>query len=256
MTKILAQANFLKGFFRNREFAIKPRQPVYKKILSFLFLLVVAIGIWFYIDEQQTIFFASSLQQNSDKKALSLQHSNNELQEKITALQKHISMLSSGAKLQEQTMEHLQEIITKQQDDIYTLRSELSFYQGVMTSVSKSRGLAVQGLYIEETTYPRRYNFKLLLTHIVKNDKLATGKLSILLEGLQSDVIKTIDVQDLSVSDSLPLTFEFRNFERITGSILLPEGFTPHRVIVKLYLKGGTSVTTKRIFDWLKAIVH
>lgn len=254
MIKIFSQNPLLKRFFSNRQFSIKPYQPVYEMVLIILAFLAIPACSWFYINKDQETFFASSLYQDQDK--ITLQRSHHQLQEKATTLQKRITMLSSETNLQKQTMEHLQEVITKQQDDLYTLRSELSFYQGVMTSVSESRGLAVQGLYIEKTSYPRRYDFKLLLTHITKNDKLATGKLSILLEGLQSGIIKTIDINELPVSDGLPLTFEFSNFERITGSILIPEDFTPHRVIVQLYLKEDTAITTKQIFDWLKVIVH
>lgn len=244
----------LKRFFNSQGFSIKPHQSWYKRTLISLACLAVAVWTWFYINVDQATFVASSLYQDRDK--IALQRSNYESQETIDTLQKSIIMLNSEARLHEQTMEHLQEAITKQQDDMYTLRSELSFYQGVMTSISKSRGLAVQGLYIEKTTYPRRYDFKLLLTHIAKNDKLVAGKLSILLEGVQSEIIKTIDIQELSVPDSLPLTFEFSNFERITGSIFLPEDFVPHRVIVQLHSKEGSFNTVKRVFDWLKVIVH
>jgi hypothetical protein len=110
-------------------------------------------------------------------------------------------------------------------------------------------------LRIEETSQPRSYYFKLILTHVSKSDKMAAGRLSILLEGVQDDTPRTIDIRQLTLSKSLSLVFKFRSFERIEGSIVLPEGFVAHRVIVRARQEGKRTTPEKeRIFDWTEAM--
>ena len=114
-----------------------------------------------------------------------------------------------------------------------------------------------QGLHIEETSQPRSYYFKLILTHVSKSDKMAAGRLSILLEGVQDDTPRTIDIREITLSDSLSLVFKFSSFERIEGSIVLPEGFVAHRVIVRARQEGKkTTPEMERIFDWTKAMAY
>jgi hypothetical protein len=51
------------------------------------------------------------------------------------------------------------------------------------------------------------------------------------------------------------LAFKFRSFERIEGSIMLPEGFVAHRVIVRARQEGKKTTPEKeRIFDWTEAM--
>ena len=70
---------------------------------------------------------------------------------------------------------------------------------------------------------------------------MAAGRLSILLEGVQDDIPKTIDIRQLTLSKSLSLVFKFRSFERLEGSIMLPDGFVAHRVIVRARQDGKKS---------------
>ena len=87
---------------------------------------------------------------------------------------------------------------------------------------------------------------------------MVAGKLSILLEGVQGDnTAKTIDIRELTLSESLSLNFKFGNFERIEGSIMLPENFIVHRVIVRAHQDGKLKTTEiERVFDWLQAMSH
>jgi hypothetical protein len=124
-----------------------------------------------------------------------------------------------------------------------------------MSSAGEFKGLNIQGLRIKKTSQPRSYYFSLILTHVSKSDKIAAGKLSILLEGIQDDTPRAIDIRELTLSKSLPLAFKFSSFERIEGSITLPDGFVVHRMIVRARQEGKkTTPEMERIFDWTKAM--
>lgn len=238
-----------------RKLVIKHHSPLHIFAVIVASCTVIAVTVWVYLDESQWSYIMSSL--SEAKKSKGLWQENQTMKSTIVKLEERIVMLERTAQVERQTITNLQQSVVKQQDEIYKLRNELDFYQGIMTSAGESKGLNIQGLHIEETSQPRSYYFKLILTHVSKSDKVAAGKLSILLEGVQRGTARTIDIRELTLSESLSLNFKFGNFERIEGSIMLPENFIVHRVIVRARQDGKRKTPEiERVFDWPQAMSH
>ncbi len=239
----------------SRKLVIKYHSPLHIFAVIVASCAVITITTWILLDGSQWPYIKSSLIEA--KKNRELWQENKLMSNTIVNLEEHIVMFERTAQIERQTMTNLQGEMIKQQDKIYKLKKELEFYQGIMASAGESRGLSIQGLSIEETSQPRSYYFKLILTHVSKSDKVAVGRVSILLEGVQDDAPRTIDIRDLTLSKSLLLTFKLSSFERIEGSIMLPEGFVAHRVIVRARQKGKETIPEmERIFDWAEAMEH
>jgi hypothetical protein len=239
----------------SRKLVIKHHSPLHIFAVIVISCTVIIITTWVVLDESQWSLIKSSLAEA--KKNKELWQENQVMSNTIVTLEDRIVMLERTAQVERQTVVMLQGEMIKQQDEVFKLREELEFYQGIMSSAGESRGLNIQGLRIEETSQPRNYYFKLILTHVSKSAKIAAGKLSILLEGVQDDILRTIDIRELMLSKSLSLNFKFSSFERIQGSIMLPDGFVAHRVIVRVRQEGRkTTPEMERIFDWTKAMEH
>ena len=239
----------------SRKLVIKHHSPLHIFAVIVISCAVIITTTWVVLDESQRSYIKSSL--TEAKKNKELWQENQVMNNTIIKLEDRIIMLERTAQIERQTVVMLQGEMIKQQDDVFKLRKELEFYQGIMSSAGESRGLNIQGLRIEETSQPRSYYFKLILTHVSKSDKMAAGRLSILLEGVQDDILRTIDIRELTLSKSLSLVFKFSSFERIEGSMLLPDGFVAHRVIVRARQEGKkTTPEMERIFDWTKAMEH
>lgn len=239
----------------SRKLVIKHHNPLHIFAVIVISCVVITITTWVVLDESQWSYIKSRL--TEAKKNKELWQENQIMNNTIVKLEDRIIMFERTAQLDRQTIENLQGGMIKQQDEVYTLKKELEFYQGIMAAAGESRGLSIQGLRIEETSQPRSYYFKLILTHVSKSDKMAAGRLSILLEGVQDDIPRTIDIRELTLSRSLSLVFKFSSFERIEGSIMLPDGFVAHRVIVRARQEGKkTTPEIERIFDWTEAMEH
>jgi hypothetical protein len=239
----------------SRKLVIKHHSPLHIFAVIVISCTVIIITTWVVLDESQWSLIKSSLAEA--KKNKELWQENQVMSNTIVTLEDRIVMLERTAQVERQTVVMLQGEMIKQQDEVFKLREELEFYQGIMSSAGESRGLNIQGLRIEETSQPRNYYFKLILTHVSKSAKIAAGKLSILLEGVQDDILRTIDIRELMLSKSLSLNFKFSSFERIQGSIMLPDGFVAHRVFVRARQEGRkTTPEMERIFDWTKAMEH
>ena len=233
----------------SRKLVIKHHRPLHIIAVIIVSCAVISITTWIFLDKSQWSYIMSSL--SEAKKSKELWQENKTMKNTIVKLEERIVMLERTAQVERQTIANLQKGMIEQQDEIYKLRKELEFYQGIMTSTGESKGLNILGLRIEETSQPRSYYFKLILTHVSKSDKVITGKLSILLEGIQEDIARTIDIRELTLSESLSLGFKFGSFERIEGSIMLPEGFVVHRVIVRARPDGKKRTSAiERVFDW------
>ena len=207
----------------SRKLVIKHHNPLHIFAVIVISCAVILITTWVVLDESQWSYIKSSLVEA--KKNRELWQENKAMNNTIIKLEERIVMFDRTAQLERQTIANLQAGMIKQQDEVYKLRKELEFYQGIMAEAGASRGLNIQGLRIEETSQPRSYYFKLILTHVSKSDKMMTGRLSIFLEGVQDDTPRTIDIRQLTLSKSLSLAFKFRSFERIEGSIMLPERY-------------------------------
>ncbi len=238
---------------RSAKLVIKRHRPLHIFAVIIVSCALISIATWIFLDKSQWSYIISSL--SEAKKSKQLWQDNKTMKNTIVKLEGRIVMLERTAQVERQTIANLQQGTIEQQDETYRLRKELEFYQGIVTSTGESRGLNIQGLRIEETSQPRSYYFKLILTHVSKSDKVITGKLSILLEGVQEDIARTIDIRELTLSESLSLGFKFGSFERIEGSIVLPEGFVAHRVIVRARPDGKKRTSPiERVFDWSEAM--
>lgn len=232
-----------------KKLVIKHHNPLHIVAVIVACCSVIAATVWIYLDESQWSYIKSSLVEA--KKSKDIWQENLSMRSTIVKLEEHIVMLERTAQVERQTIINLQQDMIKQQDEVYKTRNELDFYQGIMTSAGETKGLNIQGLYIEESPQARSYYFKLLLTHVSKSDKVAEGTLLMLLEGVQDGAAKTIDIRELTLSQSLSLKFKFGSFERIEGSIMLPENFIVHRVIVRARQDGKRKNSEiERVFDW------
>lgn len=220
------------------------------------FCVLIVASMWTFFEKNHWLYIQSNLREG--KRNAELRYEDYVASNTIVQLEERIILLERTVQIEKQTITDLQADIIKQQDKAYKMREELEFYQGIMTLAGESKDFRIQALRIKKTSQARSYYFNLILTHVSKDDTVVTGELLILLEGVQDGILRTIDIQELSLSKSLPLTFKLSSFERIKGNFILPEGFVSHRVIVLVRQESSKKKIPekKRIFDWSEAMQY
>ena len=148
----------------SRKLVIKHHNPLHIFAVIIISCAVITITTWVVLDESQWSYIKSSLIEANKNREL--WQENKAMNNTIIKLEERIVMLDRTAQLERQTIANLQAGMIKQQDEVYKLRKELEFYQGIMAAAGDSRGLNIQGLRIQETSQPRNYYFKLILTHV------------------------------------------------------------------------------------------
>jgi len=231
---------------------VKSHRPFHILLAVVLISLSLSAGVWFLLDNYHWSNIKQRLSHSAESRLLwdvnrNLENENKVLSEKVVRLERE-------TQVDRMTAARLQSEIIKLQDEVYKLKGELEFYQGIMTSTRDSKGLNIQGLLIEAMKKPNHYRYKLVLTHVAKNDIVAEGRLEMSVEGMKDGNVQALKIEEVTADSELNLEFKFKNFKRIDGNLVLPEGFEPLRMSVRLRQKGKKNTTIERVFDWSDAV--
>ena len=174
---------------------------------------------------------------------LDLKNQNKSLSEKILKLERL-------ANVDNATSIRLQNEIKLLQDQVFNLRRELTFYQGIITASSYSRGLNIQGLHIETTRKKGLYKYKLVLTNIGKSDKVTEVSIDMMVEGNDKSGFRTLSLNEIGAGEEYNNRIKIKSFGRIEGNINVPDDFEPLRVMVNLKQHDGEKLRLNRVFEW------
>ncbi|HKK16190.1 MAG TPA: DUF6776 family protein [Gammaproteobacteria bacterium] len=228
---------------------IKHHRPYQIALVAICISLALFVSIWFFLDESHWSFIKSRL--SVSQQARKLFEENRRLVKENAGLKEQVIMLQRTTQIDSQAAAELHEEMKKLQDDLFKVRGELEFYRGIMSSTGTSTGLNIQGLQLRQIPGEQSYYFKLILTQVAKDDKVVEGTVEMTLEGVQNGVTSVLNVADLMVNPSFDFSFKFRSFKRIEGNIMLPEGFIPQQVTVRLHPGDKNLSNIKRVFNWV-----
>lgn len=229
-------------------FVVKRHRPWQWALSVIILSMIIATITWLMLDKSHWAVIQGKFRDNHDKKILL--ETNDALERENIALRERVLMLERTTSLDKQTAALLQDELKSMQEDVYELKGELEFYQGIMEATAGVKGLDVHGIHVRTLAQPRKYRLKVILTNVATSGRLIEGRVEITIEGRQDGATILASLADISMDQALDMAFKFRNFKRMENNIELPEGFLPQRVFVQLIPKGKKQSTIKKVFDW------
>lgn len=232
-----------------KDLVIKQDRPLHFLLLFVALIVVISTLTWLFLDKSHWAFITAKLSGNQQMREIlqinrQLEADNEELRDKVLWLERN-------REIDEQTMLGIRDQLVKLQDEFYKQKGELEFYKGIMTNTEQSMGLNVQGLYIEDMGADNLYRYRLILTNVAKSDRTIEGTVKISLNGLDKEgQSQQLNFSDISSPQRKNWKFKFKNFIRLEGSFILPEGYLAKRVTVELLSKGKQEKIAGRIFEW------
>ena len=226
---------------------VKKHRPLEIVLAVLLFSGTCSVIIWFLLDANHWNSIKNRL--INSQEARLLWEVNKSLEADNLALREKVIMLERSTQIDNQTAIKLQDDIRFLQEQVYRLKGELEFYQGIMSSTTDSKGLNIQGLHIEPTDKEGIHHFKLVLTNVAKSDKVIEVTMDMSIQGTGKSGDQVLLLKEVISGSEPKREVKFKNFERIEGNLSFPDGFKPLRVIVELKQKGLNSVVHKE-FDW------
>ncbi len=164
-------------------------------------------------------------------------------------LREQVAFIERTIAIDRQTAREVQELVGQLQQQVFELTQENDFYRGILATRKLEQGLRIQGARVEDALGAGRYKFRLVLTHAVKDDRSATGEISIALQGNTSGVAVRLEAAELLGLDGKELKFDFKYFQRLEGTFTLPDGFVPRELLV-IARETGRPGTVERSFSW------
>ena len=168
-------------------------------------------------------------------------------------LQRSAAQYERGEQVAQRANQELQQTLIARQEEIASLRSDLSFYQRLMEGGAQQPGMSIHSLALRKTDNARTFQFALTLSQNLKRNRQASGTVELSISGEDGQRSARLGLADLGGSGPT-LEFSFKYFQQLAGLIMLPEGFKPASVHLKVLPEGSGPI--EREFIWKDVVIE
>lgn len=166
-------------------------------------------------------------------------------------LRRKIALIETGSKIDEEAYGQVEQRLTELQNEILVQREDLAFYRAIVAD--QQAGLRVQDLELLAGDDESSFSLRLVLAQAIRTSQRISGSVELQVEGMRAGEPQTLGLSELGVIAEQRKSlagFSFRYFQNLEADLVLPEGFAPERVIVKLKPKGSGAKPIEKTFDW------
>lgn len=169
-------------------------------------------------------------------------------QSELDGLRQQVSTLTRSDQISRDANRELQGTLAERDEEIAALRADVAFYERFVGSTAQRRGLTVHELRVQPRT-DQGWHYTATLTQSLSRDAASVGTMRLSIEGTRDGRLETLDWTTLRQSDDAAgVAYSFKYFQQVEGDIVLPAGFQPLRVTVRLEPERGSAV--ERPFSW------
>lgn len=169
-------------------------------------------------------------------------------QDKLAQQETEISLLTTENKIKQQATILSQNDYKKLIEAQEEYKSEIKFYERLLSPNSEQKGLRVFETRLQKTT-SQLFKLKVVLAQKIERANNIAGSFKITITGKQKNLPKTLQINSNTESK-----FDFKYFYTVTLNFSLPEGFKPEQLVVELFPQNKKAKTVTYTVDWPKLI--
>ncbi len=169
----------------------------------------------------------------------------------IADLEQQVATLTRSDQITRQANTDLQGTLAERDEEISGLRADVAFYERFVGSTAQRRGLNVHKLQLQAQGGPA-WKFTATLTQNLNRGAVNAGRVQVDVEGNRAGKPERLGWSQLRPAGDAGVAYSFKYFQEVEGSIALPDGFTPTRMIVHVIPQGGGPVD--QAFGWADAL--
>lgn len=170
-------------------------------------------------------------------------------QERSSAQDARIAQLARSEQVAKAALADLQTSLRDRDEEIDGLRADLAFYGRLLGG--KREGLTVHALRLMPVAGSRAWNFVATLTQNFKRGEETSGRIALTVEGVVDGRLETLDWKTLAQDPNAGgIAYAFKYFAQVRGTMMLPDGFVPNRVVVRA---EGDGARAEQAFTWADA---
>lgn len=210
---------------------VQPHHHAWVYAVAALFLLSLAFGTW----GLWTVFRP-------------VESLGGDLRAQNERYKQEISTLRRSDQISREANRDLQRTLAERDEEIAGLRADVAFYERFVGATGQRRGLSVHELKLQ----PERddaWRFVATLTQNLNRGAINSGRLTVSVEGTREGRLQRLAWSQLRQQTAEPgLAYSFKYFQQVEGNLILPPGFEPLRMTVRLVPEGGSAV--EQSFPW------
>lgn len=213
------------------------------------FRLVVLLGLAWVCSIAATWWLAGYLRQQeafTDPAIAAAVDESTRLREKNDTLTQEVATLHRSRQVERTATQAVQATLAERDQEIAALRNDVAFYERLVGSSAQRMSLTVHSVKLEPSG-KQGWQYAVTLTQTLKKASMTRGTLAMQIEGLRNGKPETVGWNELGPEGGAPVPFSFKYFQQIEGSLVLPEGFVPHRLKVRLDSDAGK---VEKVFPW------
>jgi hypothetical protein len=169
-----------------------------------------------------------------------LKHDNKVLSEERAILQRDMQIEKQG-------YSGIRDSLMELQTEVLELKEEVAFYRSIVSPNESSKGLRIQSFKVKKTAGERAYHYKLVLTQVMKNNRVTSGHIVMSVEGVQNNATTSLSLDMVSPGSTQQLPFRFKYFQNFEGDLVLPKGFVASRIHI---IVQSSTARIEKHFDW------
>lgn len=164
-------------------------------------------------------------------------------------LKAHLQSLEQQQRTASTALAALRTSMAARDAELQSLQREQAVYSRLIGIDGAHSGLGVHGVALSAVRGTDAWNFVVTLVNAAENGDVARGTLTLAVEGVRAGKLATLQWPTLAGTHAgAGLPFAFKFFQQVSGSLVLPKGFVPNRVVVTLSPTGGPPVS--RSLPW------
>jgi len=203
-----------------------------------IFLLALVFGVW---GAWKTFAPAP----DNPQRLLSAQ------QGRLDDLEQRVATLTRSDQITRGANRDLQGTLAERDEEISGLRADVAFYERFVGATGQRRGLSVHALQLQPQA-GQAWHFTATLTQNLNRGAVNSGRLTVSVEGTRAGKLQRLAWSDLRQEPGAASNpYSFKYFQQIEGDLVLPAGFQPLRVGVRLVPASGAAV--EQSFTWAEA---
>ena len=180
-----------------------------------------------------------------------LRRQQQDYEQHITDVNQELVNLRQGARIDREAAEQVREEVLASEVKIAALKADLAFYHGLMTPTATEQGLGIRSFKVFTTSEPLVYRYDLVVQQLAVKHALLKGKVRLKLRGKMAGAELALSLKQLSPDEAGEVReFRFRYFQKLEGTIRLPQDFTPETIELSAETPGRRGVRVEKQFQW------
>jgi hypothetical protein len=177
-----------------------------------------------------------------------------ELGKRVEDLERTLAARDVTRRVDEQAQAETQAMIGELQAELARQQQDLDFYRGLVSERFGAGNLKIQELSVAPGEGERAYVVEVTLVQANLRDQLASGTLSLALDGARSGALVRLPMREVAAGGRSQVTFSLRYFQTLRIPIVLPEGFEPASLRVEYRSNRGGPEPQQQSFPWASVL--